>query len=187
MFGRLSVLPQYLLPKRGLTQFHGRIARAQVGDDPADPLVRRKIRRRHERGRNPTLPATPRSTIFSPPAETGARPLAEADFISPVDGAISQFGAIDDHHSAGQGASLHYGLTGRGDAALAGRFRHGSFANVSLAAGLSPAAHVRGPLQHDLFPARCFRSTPTARGVPGLFARNERVVCVFDPKRTGPS
>jgi phosphatidylserine decarboxylase len=50
-----------------------------------------------------------------------------------VDGAISQFGAIDDHHIL-QAKGHRFTTTALlgGDATLAARFRHGSFANLYL-------------------------------------------------------
>lgn len=68
---------------------------------------------------------------FGRPLRAGVRPLAAADFVCPVDGAISQVGAIDDHHML-QAKGHRFTTTARvgGDAALAAEFRHGSFANL---------------------------------------------------------
>ena len=71
--------------------------------------------------------------FFTRPLKAGARPLADADFVCPVDGAISQFGAIDDHHIL-QAKGHHFTTTELvgGDQALAAQFQHGSFANLYL-------------------------------------------------------
>ena len=74
-------------------------------------------------------------------------------------------------------------LIGR-DAELAARFEHGQFATLYL----SPRDYHRIHMPCDArllrmihVPGALFSVNPTtARGVPGLFARNERVVCVFD-------
>ncbi len=71
-----------------------------------------------------------------------------------------------------------------GDAALAAQFSHGAFATLYL----SPRDYHRVHMPCDgrllrmiHVPGALFSVNPTtARGVPGLFARNERVVCVFD-------
>ena len=193
MFGRLSVLPQYLLPKRGLTQFAGRVARAQ-GGRATTRLIRWFVGKYGvdmSEAENPDIASYASfNDFFGRPLKPGVRPLADADFISPVDGAISQFGAIDDHHI--MQAKGHRFTTTQllaGDAALADRFRHGSFANLYLSPKDYHRLHMpcAGRLQRMIYvPGALFSVNPTtARGVPGLFARNERVVCVFDSETHG--
>ena len=193
MFGRLSVLPQYLLPKRGLTQFAGRVARAQ-GGRATTRLIRWFVGKYGvdmSEAENPDIASYASfNDFFGRPLKPGVRPLADADFISPVDGAISQFGAIDDHHILQ--AKGHRFITTQllaGDAALADRFRHGSFANLYLSPKDYHRLHMpcAGRLQRMIYvPGALFSVNPTtARGVPGLFARNERVVCVFDSETHG--
>jgi phosphatidylserine decarboxylase len=108
-----------------------------------------------------------------------------ADFICPVDGAISQFGAIErDQIFQAKGHSYSTTALVGGDAGLAGQFADGSFATLYL----SPKDYHRIHMPCDgrllrmiHVPGALFSVNPTtARGVPGLFARNERVVCVFD-------
>ena len=193
MFGRLSVLPQYLLPKRGLTQFAGRIARAQ-GGRATTRLIRWFVGKYGvdmSEAENPDIASYASfNDFFGRPLKPGVRPLADADFISPVDGAISQFGAIDDHHIL-QAKGHRFTTTQllAGDAALADRFRHGSFANLYLSPKDYHRLHMpcAGRLRRMIYvPGALFSVNPTtARGVPGLFARNERVVCVFDSETHG--
>ena len=193
MFGRLSVLPQYLLPKRGLTQFAGRVARAQ-GGRATTRLIRWFVGKYGvdmSEAENPDIASYASfNDFFGRPLKPGVRPLADADFISPVDGAISQFGAIDDHHIL-QAKGHRFTTTQllAGDAALADRFRHGSFANLYLSPKDYHRLHMpcAGRLQRMIYvPGALFSVNPTtARGVPGLFARNERVVCVFDSETHG--
>ena len=113
----------------------------------------------------------------------------------PVDGAISQFGA----HRAATRSSRPRATTTRttalvgGDAALAARFDDGHFATLYLSPRDYHRIHMpcAGRLTRMIHvPGELFSVNPTtARGVPGLFARNERVVCVFDgdarPLRAG--
>lgn len=193
MFGRLSVLPQYLLPKRGLTRFAGRVARAQ-GGRATTRLIRWFVGKYGvdmSEAENPDIASYASfNDFFGRPLKPGVRPLADADFISPVDGAISQFGAIDDHHIL-QAKGHRFTTTQllAGDAALADRFRHGSFANLYLSPKDYHRLHMpcAGRLQRMIYvPGALFSVNPTtARGVPGLFARNERVVCVFDSETHG--
>jgi phosphatidylserine decarboxylase len=108
-----------------------------------------------------------------------------------VDGAISQLGAIDDHHMV-QAKGHRFTTTDLlgGDSDLAARFRHGSFANLYLSPRDYHRLHMPcdGRLTRMIHvPGALFSVNPTtARGVPNLFARNERVVCVFDSPEHGP-
>ena len=81
--------------------------------------------------------------FFTRPLKPGARPLADA-LVCPVDGAISQFGAIE-RDQIFQAKGHHYStqaLVG-GDAALAAQFESGSFATLYLEPeGLPPHPHA---------------------------------------------
>jgi phosphatidylserine decarboxylase len=120
--------------------------------------------------------------------KTGVRPHAEADFLCPVDGAISQFGGIkgDAGDEIFQAKGHTYSTTALvgGDAALAQQFVHGSFATIYLSPKDYHRIHMPcdGELRRMIYvPGDLFSVNPaTAQAVPGLFARNERVVCVFD-------
>jgi phosphatidylserine decarboxylase len=124
--------------------------------------------------------------FFTRALRAGARPIDVADtaLVSPVDGRVSQAGAIEEGHllqAKGHGYSAEALL---GSAARAEPFRGGRFATIYLApfnyhrihmpmAGtLREAVHVPGALYSV--------NQVTAENVPGLFARNERVVCLFD-------
>jgi phosphatidylserine decarboxylase len=102
-----------------------------------------------------------------------------------VDGAISQFGAIADDQIF-QAKGHFYSTTALvgGDATLAAQFDHGAFATIYLSPRDYHRIHMPcdGQLTRMVYvPGDLFSVNPTtARGVPGLFARNERVVCVFD-------
>jgi phosphatidylserine decarboxylase len=123
--------------------------------------------------------------FFTRPLRAGARPLAGAEWTCPVDGAISQFGRIE----AGrifQAKGHDYSATALvgGDAALAAQFENGHFATLYLSPKDYHRIHMprEGRLRRMVHvPGKLYSVNPvTARGVPGLFARNERVVCVFD-------
>ena len=194
MFERLKVASQYILPKRGLTTFAGRVAEAERG-----ALTTRLIRWfvgkyavDMSEARDPDISSyNSFNAFFTRPLKAGARPITKADFACPVDGAISQLGAIDDHHILQ--AKGHFftttGLLG-GDTALAAEFRNGSFANVYLSPRDYHRIHMPcdGRLERMVHvPGALFSVNPaTARGVPNLFARNERVICVFESPDHGP-
>jgi phosphatidylserine decarboxylase len=194
MSDRLKVLLQYVLPKQGLTVFAGRIAGAQ-GGSATTRLIRWFVGRYAVDMREAADPdiASYKSfnAFFTRPLRAGARPIAAADFVCPVDGAISQFGAIDDHHIV-QAKGHRFTTTELvgGDDVLAARFRHGSFANLYLSPKDYHRLHMPcdGRLTRMIHvPGQLFSVNPvTARGVPNLFARNERVVCVFDSAEHGP-
>jgi phosphatidylserine decarboxylase len=188
MSDRLAVLPQYLLPKKLLTQFMGKLASAQ-GGSTTTAAINWFIKRygvNMAEALNPD-PASYASfnEFFTRPLKPGARPLAKADYVCPVDGAISQFGRIEKDQIF-QAKGHHYSTTALvgGDAQLAAEFEGGHFACLYLSPKDYHRIHMpcTGKLRQMIYvPGDLFSVNPTtARGVPGLFARNERVVCVFD-------
>ena len=190
---RLAVLPQYLMPKQAMTALAGKIASAHAGALTTrliDGFVARYGVNMGEAA-NPDTSSYPSfNEFFTRALKPGVRPLAKADLICPVDGAISQFGAIE-RDLIFQAKGHRYttmALVG-GDAALATRFDGGHFATLYLSPKDYHRIHMPcdGRLTHMIHvPGALFSVNPTtARGVPGLFARNERVVCVFETPR-GP-
>ena len=194
MSDRFAVLPQYLLPKQALTSFAGFVASPRRGWVTTE-IIRRFVAKysvnMDEAVDSDITSYKSFNDFFTRALKPGARPLANADLICPVDGAISQFGAIE-HDQIFQAKGHHYSTTALvgGDAALAAQFDNGSFATLYL----SPRDYHRIHMPADgrllrmiHVPGDLFSVNPTtARGVPGLFARNERVVCVFESVR-GPS
>jgi phosphatidylserine decarboxylase len=185
---RMAVLPQYLLPKQALTRLGGVIASAR-GGAMTTSLIRWFIDRY---GVNMAEAANPDpaayatfNEFFTRALAPGARPLADAAILCPVDGSISQFGAIEGDailQAKGHGYTVQ-ALVG-GDADLARPFLNGHFATLYLSPKDYHRIHMpcAGTLRRMIHvPGELFSVNPlTARGVPGLFARNERVVCVFD-------
>lgn len=191
MFPLLPPLPitqQYLLPKKLLTVVMGKVAGMRLG-----PLTRAMVRRfvAHY-GVDMSEAADPRiesyatfNDFFTRPLREGARPLSAAPFICPVDAAISQFGPIErDQLFQAKGHSYSTRALVGGDQALAHRFDHGHFATLYLAPKDYHRIHMpcEGRLKRMIYvPGDLFSVNPlTARHVPSLFARNERVVCEFD-------
>ena len=188
MSDRLAVLPQYLMPKQALTTLAGKFASAQLGSLTTS-VIRRFVARYNvnmAEAANPDITSYASfNDFFTRGLKPNARPLAAADLICPVDGAISQFGPIaKDQIFQAKGHSYSTTALVGGDASAAARFDNGHFATLYLsprdyhrihmpcAGELTRMVHVPG----DLFSV----NPTTARGVPGLFARNERVVCFFE-------
>ena len=188
MSDRLFVLSQYLMPKRALTVLAGRVA-SMHGGSVTQAMIRKFIARYGvdmSEAANPDTTAYPSfNEFFTRALKPGARPLAEGGLLCPVDGAISQFGAIE-REQIFQAKGHSYTTTALvgGDAALAARFEYGHFATLYLSPRDYHRIHMpaRGRLTRMIHvPGELFSVNPaTARGVPGLFARNERVVCVFE-------
>ena len=193
MSDRLSVLLQYLYPKQALTAFAGFVANAKAGGITT-AIIRWFVGRYNvdmSEAAEPDIARYPTfNAFFTRALRPGVRPLADAEFICPVDGSISQFGAIDDDRII-QAKNHDYStaaLVG-GDRDLAAHFRHGSFATLYLSPRDYHRVHMpcAGRLTRMVFvPGSLFSVNPvTVRGVPDLFARNERVVCVFETQH-GP-
>ena len=188
MSDRLAVLPQYLIPKQALTVLAGKLAGARAGSLTTS-IIRWFVQRygvNMAEAANPDVAAYPTfNEFFTRPLRDGARPLAAAEFICPVDGAISQFGAIErDQIFQAKGHSYSTTALVGGDRELAAQFEDGAFATLYLSPRDYHRIHMPcdGRLTRMIYvPGALFSVNPTtARGVPGLFARNERVVCVFD-------
>jgi phosphatidylserine decarboxylase len=124
--------------------------------------------------------------FFTRALETGARPIAAgaADLACPVDGRVSECGMLVGD-SLLQAKGRHYSvidlLAGQD---WAGRFSGGSFATIYLAPFNYHRVHMpaRGRLLDTVYvPGRLFSvNAATAQRVPRLFARNERVLTLFE-------
>ena len=188
MSERFKVLPQYLLPKQAITSFGGHVASARAGGITTG-IIRWFVKKYGvdmNEAANPDITSYASFNDFVTRAlKPGARPIAQADLVCPVDGAISQFGIID-HDQLFQAKGHRYSTTALvgGDAALAAQFDHGHFATIYLSPRDYHRIHMPcdGRLLRMVYvPGALFSVNPlTARGVPGLFARNERVVCLFE-------
>ena len=187
----LSVLPQYLFPKQALTAFAGWVAGNERGWITTE-IIRRFVAKysvdMDEALESDITRYASFNDFFTRSLKSGARPLADADLICPVDGAVSQFGSINASQIY-QAKGHSYSTTALvgGDASLAAQFDSGSFACLYLSPKDYHRIHMPADgrlLQMTYVPGELFSVNPTtAQGVPGLFARNERVVCVFESTR----
>lgn len=124
--------------------------------------------------------------FFTRSIKSNVRPVdtATTSVVSPADGAISQIGKItgdDIFQAKGQSFTASQLV---GNAELAKPFIGGEFATVYLSPKDYHRVHMpfAGRLTDTIYvPGELFSvNTVTAANVPGLFARNERLVCLFD-------
>jgi phosphatidylserine decarboxylase len=188
LFPPLPITQQYLLPKKLLTVFAGKVAGARMG--AITHAIIRKFVAHYKVDMGEAVDPRIESyasfnDFFTRPLREGARPIAAAPFVCPVDAAISQFGPIEhDQLFQAKGHSYSTRALIGGDQALAHRFDHGHFATLYLAPKDYHRIHMpcEGRLRRMVYiPGDLFSVNPlTARHVPSLFARNERVVCEFE-------
>lgn len=188
----LTVLPQYVLPQHLLSRFMYRLARSR-----RPWLVQRLIALlcRHypialdEAEERDPLSYQSLNAFFTRALRAGVRPLPEdpQTIASPADGAISRHGRLTGEHviqAKGHTFSVETLLGLDGPAALP--FRDGDFITIYLAPHNYHRVHspVNCRVMEVLYiPGRLFSvNARTARTVPRLFARNERVVlrCLTD-------
>ena len=184
----LSIFFQHCLPKQALTEFGAHIANARAGRYTTALIswFVKKYNVNMAEAFNPDIASYASfNDFFTRPLNPTVRPIADLDFVCPVDGAISQIGAIQ-HNQIFQAKGHYFSTTDLvgGDAQLAAKFVDGQFANIYLSPKDYHRIHMPcdGRLARMIYiPGKLFSVNPTtARGVRNLFARNERVVCVFE-------
>lgn len=189
-FDNLKIAFQYALPKHGVSKLVGFLARYKLGIITTGFIKgfikAYKINMNEAQHPDPGHYKT-FNDFFTRALAPGVRPLVDGDdtIAHPVDGTISQLGPIKDGTLVQ--AKNHYytalELLG-GDQDLADKFEDGDFATIYLAPSDYHRLHmpVAGTLTDMVYvPGDAFSVNPlTAENVPNLFARNERVVCIFD-------
>ncbi len=190
LWDRIATLPQYLIPQHALSVLMHKLTRCEWiwFKNIFIRFIVKKYKVNINEAKTSELGAYASfNAFFTRELQAGARQVApgEGTVVSPVDGAISQQGAI----KAGQiiqAKGREYSvleLLG-GDQALAKQYENGQFSTIYLSPRDYHRIHM--PLTGKLktmayIPGKLFSVSPrTARTVPNLFARNERVVTVFD-------
>ena len=179
---------QHLLPHHAVSRMAGKFASSEV------PWLRDRLIRRFIAAYDVDMSEAARGVgeftsfndFFTRELKPGARPLADASqyVLSPADGAVSQIGRIEEgrifqakgrHFTAAQ-------LLG-GDKQAAARFDGGQFATIYLSPRDYHRVHMpaAGTLKSATYvPGELFSvNQVTAENVDGLFARNERLACLF--------
>jgi phosphatidylserine decarboxylase len=186
---RLFVWFQYLLPQHGLSRLV--LAATRVRTPWFKNWTIRGFLKLYRVDMNEAAESDPYrygsfNEFFTRALKAGARPIASdhAAIASPVDGCVSEAGTIDRGRLL-QAKGRDFGLTELlASQPWAGRFEGGSFATIYLAPFNYHRVHMplRGELQETVYvPGRLFSvNAVTARYVPGLFARNERVLTLFE-------
>jgi phosphatidylserine decarboxylase len=189
MSGRLFVWFQYLLPQHGLSRLILTATRVRAAWFK-NWIIRGflKLYRVDMTEATETDPYRYGSfnEFFTRALKDGARPIAsDAHTIaSPVDGCVSEAGSID-RDLLLQAKGRRYRLTELlASQPWASQFEGGCFATIYLAPFNYHRVHMplRGELRETVYvPGRLFSvNAVTARHVPGLFARNERILTLFD-------
>ena len=184
----LTVWLKRLLPERAMTRLAGALAQSQR------PWLARALIRyflsRHavnlaEAAQSDPLAYPSFNAFFTRALRADVRPMTNSAFVCPVDGAISQLGRIEQgqiFQAKGQYYST-LALLG-GDSTLAAQVENGHFCTLYLSPKDYHRVHMpcAGRLIQMIYvPGRLFSVNPAnARHIPGLFARNERVICAFD-------
>ncbi|WP_048308290.1 archaetidylserine decarboxylase [Halomonas sp. PR-M31] len=192
MQDKLFSLIQYPLPHHLISRLAGTLADART------PWLKNMMIKRFistygvdmSQAQEPDPTAYPCfNDFFTRALKDDARPIGDG-IVSPADGFLSQFGNVE-HGTLIQAKGQTYSVSSLlgGDDQRADPFQQGSFATVYLSPKDYHRVHmpVTGTLREMTYvPGRLFSvNLATADQVPGLFARNERLVCLFDTDR-GP-
>ncbi|MFA0485085.1 archaetidylserine decarboxylase [Vibrio sp. 10N.222.55.B11] len=187
---KIKVGLQYWIPQHGLTRLIGKLASAKAGG--LTTAIINWFIKQYKVNMDEALHSDPKhfktfNEFFVRELKEGMRPIAEGEsvIVHPADARVSQFGPITDGQLI-QAKGHNYSareLLG-GDAALADEFKDGEFATLYLSPSDYHRVHMPcdGTLRQMIYvPGDLFSVNPlTAENVPNLFARNERVVCIFD-------
>ncbi len=191
MLDKLFVLSQYVTPQLAVSRLAGRLA-----DSESTPVLKNRVIKwfigrygvNMSEAAEPDFTAYPTfNAFFTRALKPGARTIdpAPETLTSPVDGAISQIGQIStDRVFQAKGQSFSLTELLGGDDERAEPFREGEFATIYLSPKDYHRIHM--PMAATLtemvyVPGKLFSVNPvTAENVPNLFARNERVACLFD-------
>ncbi len=190
---KIAILIQYIAPKRLITIVAGKLA--NLACPKLTPKVIAWFVKRYQVNMQEAVNSDIRSyktfnDFFTRPLKAEARPIANADFICPVDGAISQFGTISKNQIfQAKGHTYSTLALVAGNVPLASHFENGHFACLYLSPKDYHRIHMpcNGQLISMTYvPGDLYSVNPTtAENVPNLFARNERVICEFVSEKHG--
>jgi len=187
---RIKIALQYAMPKHALSRLVGKLAAAKMGwltTKLIDVFIKAYDINMSEAKLKKANDFATFNDFFTRELEEGARTIDnDANTLCyPVDGAISQQGDIVEGKLI-QAKGFDYSLTSLlgGDARSSAPFQQGKFSCIYLAPKDYHRIHMpmAATLREMIYvPGELFSVNPlTANNVPDLFARNERVVTIFD-------
>jgi len=189
-FDNLFVFSQYISPQHLISRAAGKIANTKI--EPVKNNIiewfidKYQVDMSEAAEQDPTAFAC-FNDFFTRELKAGARPINDNDQVlcSPVDGAISQLGKIKQGQIfQAKGQSFNVNELLGGDPETAQPFIDGDFSTIYLSPKDYHRIHmpITGTLRKMVYiPGKLFSVNPvTAQKVPNLFARNERVVAIFD-------
>lgn len=188
MSDQIFMFFQKVLPKKLLTEFLGKLAEIKGGKLTtyfiSYFIKRYGVNMAEAVYKEPSFYKT-FNDFFTRAIKPELRPIANATLVSPVDGAISQVGKINNNQIfQAKGKSFTTTALVGGNADLAQHFQNGLFATLYLSPKDYHRIHMpcAGRLRSMTYvPGDLYSVNPlTARSIDQLFARNERVVCLFD-------
>lgn len=195
MKDRLFILSQYLLPHHLLSRLIGCAAECRAGwfKNRLIGWFAKQYGVNMSEAQTEDLSAFAHfNDFFTRALKADARPLNSSPgaVLCPADGAVSQLGKIEQGRIfQAKGHSFSTIELLGGDSQRAAAFMGGDFATIYLSPKDYHRVHMplAGTLTEMVYvPGRLFSvNQTTAQNVPELFARNERVVCLFDTER-GP-
>lgn len=180
---------QHYVPQHGLSRFAGLLANSEI------PWLKNRLIHyfinRHAVNLNEAQQSNPYlytsfNDFFTRALLPQVRPIASSpsDFVSPVDGTISQLGKIEEGSLIqAKGHDFNVSALLGGEENIAAPFMQGSFLTIYLAPHDYHRVHmpIDGQLTKMIYvPGKLFSvNTRTANAIPNLFARNERVISIF--------
>ena len=190
----ITVALQRLLPKHSLSRL---VAKLAESERPwlKNLLINRAIKAfdidMHEAVSDNLEDYKHFNAFFTRELKSDARPIdsAETSLVSPADGVISQAGKIDKNRLL-QAKGVNYSVSHLiGDSNQGSMYKNGTFATIYL----SPRDYHRVHIPTDgqllstrYIPGELFSvNQKTTEALPGLFTRNERLVCHFKSQQLG--
>lgn len=184
----LKTFPQYITPKLLLTQFAGLMASTthpRIKNYLISRFVAKYAVNMAEAIEENPLQYASFNDFFIRHLKPELRPIADAPVVSPVDGVVSELGNIEQGRllqAKGRYYTVNELLAAHKN--YSALFQDGKFITLYLSPKDYHRVHmpIEGSLQEMIYvPGRLFSVQPsTARVVPKLFARNERLICLFD-------
>lgn len=187
---KLKSYLQYIIPQHALSRFMGILGNCRW--HWFKNLFIRYFIKTYQVDMSEALETNPENyasfnAFFTRAIKPESRPIiaGEKQIACPVDGYVSQAGLIHDEQIV-QAKNFNYSLLQLlgGSVAMADLFKDGYFANLYLAPKNYHRVHMplSGSLQKMIYvPGKLFSVNPsTVAHIPNLFARNERVVTLFE-------